>query len=264
MQIVCVWISYLCCVCALSVLQAVWQSGTCCEHETWRSLICAGTVLVMTAWSHCAGRWAITTHPCAGCLSLGIASGSVAISLHRILRSVDILLYAVMSVLVRSAKCCWQTRSLPIWTCLTTASARRVPQSSRKASREIRAFSRFRYDIYRHIHRCAKSMVAGIDSVDIFVFILPRWLPPCSLLLLRPPFTVSLQMNFNPIGSDGARALMRSMRTESSAHRSIGLDGCSMQASVVFDPNQAAGKYSLDLSVPYERVRLFCGLSKTF
>jgi Leucine Rich repeat len=68
----------------------------------------------------------------------------------------------------------------------------------------------------------------------------------------------SLQVNFNPIGSDGARSLMRAMRSEMAVKRSIGIEGCTLQGSVVFDPNNASGKYSLDLSVPYERVRL-CG-----
>jgi hypothetical protein len=64
----------------------------------------------------------------------------------------------------------------------------------------------------------------------------------------------SLQVNFNPIGSDGARSLMRAMRSEMAVKRSIGIEGCTLQGSVVFDPNNASGKYSLDLSVPYERV----------
>lgn len=64
----------------------------------------------------------------------------------------------------------------------------------------------------------------------------------------------SLQVNFNPIGSDGARSLMRALRQELTVKRSIGIEGCTMQGSVVFDPNNASGKYSLDLAQPYERV----------
>ena len=65
---------------------------------------------------------------------------------------------------------------------------------------------------------------------------------------------ISIQVNFNPIGSDGARSIMRSMKHDVTVHRSVGIEGCTMQGSVVFDPNHASGKYSLDLSVPYERV----------
>ena len=71
---------------------------------------------------------------------------------------------------------------------------------------------------------------------------------PCNHSLL------SLQLNFNPIGSDGARSLMRTL-TADAIQRSIGIEGCTMSGSVVFDPNHATGKYSLDLSNPYERVR---------
>lgn len=66
---------------------------------------------------------------------------------------------------------------------------------------------------------------------------------------------LSLQVNFNPIGSDGARSLMRTL-TADAPKRSIGIEGCTMVGSVVFDPNHATGKYSLDLSNPYERVRV--------
>ena len=62
-------------------------------------------------------------------------------------------------------------------------------------------------------------------------------------------------MCVQPIGSDGARSIMRAMRSELDIKRSIGIEGCTMQDSVVFDPNQASGKYSLDLAVPYDRVR---------
>ena len=63
------------------------------------------------------------------------------------------------------------------------------------------------------------------------------------------------QINSNPIGSDGARAIMRAMRKNDVEPRSIGIQSCTLNNVVVFDPSNPAGTYSLDLSQAYDRVR---------
>jgi hypothetical protein len=72
-------------------------------------------------------------------------------------------------------------------------------------------------------------------------------------LLTRRWLLTSLQMNSNPLGSDGARSIMRAMRREGD-DRSIGIENCTLHDSFVFDPTKPSGLYSLDLSLPYDRV----------
>jgi hypothetical protein len=78
-----------------------------------------------------------------------------------------------------------------------------------------------------------------------------QFLSLCAIAPLR-----ACKINSNPLGSDGARAIMRAMRNhDSTEQRSIGIEGCTLHNVVVFDPTKPAGTYSLDLSKAYDRVR---------
>jgi hypothetical protein len=81
--------------------------------------------------------------------------------------------------------------------------------------------------------------------------------PPLTLMHTCPLTSPTCygQINSNPLGSDGARAIMRAMRNnDGSDQRSIGIESCTLHNVVVFDPTKPAGTYSLDLSQAYDRV----------
>jgi hypothetical protein len=103
-----------------------------------------------------------------------------------------------------------------------------------------------------------KSLQVTRDGCCHFYLVHARevWLPLSLSTHACGAFSICLeQINSNPIGSDGARAIMRAMRKNDTEPRSIGMESCTLHNVVVFDPSSPAGTYSLDLSQAYDRVR---------